>query len=440
MGWIWSFWWLARWSAAPRGRTAGGAADSRYPAFEDDVCHSGVAQQPADREAGLARSDDHNWCVHTSYLRIPNTSPARDPVPTARTEPNDQGRNGFLPGSHVLVCTSIASASGGVRGGHIDLHVGAIDQDVIDGRPPAGLLDQGRELFGGIALDEVHPNLPARASPSTSPTAPPATRAARSTAACRPTSSRSRSRPTSTASSSDGLVAADWADDAEQGHGHGLGRRARRPQGQPEEHQHLGRPAQARASRCSRPTRSPRAARMEPDGRLRRAAQAGQGPAGRRSTYLEQLITKHVKVQDKSGARGAAGLRRGNGDVLHLLRERGDHRPAEGRGGRLRHPRPDDPDREPDRRRRRSPSASPRPKAFVDYRSPRPPSSRSPTRATGRSTRRWSRRTRRSSRRRKGLFTIDDLGGWDKVNDDFFDPDKGSVAKIEQAAGVSTAK
>ncbi len=40
----------------------------------------------------------------------------------------------------------------------------------------------------------------------------------------------------------------------------------------------------------------------------------------------------------------------------------------------------------------------------------------------------------------KGLFTIEDLGGWSKVNDEFFDPDKGSVAKIEQDAGVSTAK
>jgi sulfate/thiosulfate-binding protein len=40
----------------------------------------------------------------------------------------------------------------------------------------------------------------------------------------------------------------------------------------------------------------------------------------------------------------------------------------------------------------------------------------------------------------KQLFTIDDLGGWKKVNADFFDPDKGSVAKIEQDLGVSTAK
>ncbi|MFL5819870.1 MAG: sulfate ABC transporter substrate-binding protein [Solirubrobacteraceae bacterium] len=40
----------------------------------------------------------------------------------------------------------------------------------------------------------------------------------------------------------------------------------------------------------------------------------------------------------------------------------------------------------------------------------------------------------------KGLFTITDLGGWSTVTDQFFDPQKGSVAKIEQSLGVSTAK
>ncbi|MFN8162178.1 MAG: sulfate ABC transporter substrate-binding protein [Solirubrobacterales bacterium] len=39
----------------------------------------------------------------------------------------------------------------------------------------------------------------------------------------------------------------------------------------------------------------------------------------------------------------------------------------------------------------------------------------------------------------KGLFTIDKFGGWDKVNDEFFDEAAGSVAKIEQELGVSTA-
>jgi sulfate/thiosulfate-binding protein len=39
----------------------------------------------------------------------------------------------------------------------------------------------------------------------------------------------------------------------------------------------------------------------------------------------------------------------------------------------------------------------------------------------------------------KGLFTIDKFGGWDKVNDEFFDETSGKVAKIEQDLGVSTA-
>jgi sulfate/thiosulfate transport system substrate-binding protein len=39
----------------------------------------------------------------------------------------------------------------------------------------------------------------------------------------------------------------------------------------------------------------------------------------------------------------------------------------------------------------------------------------------------------------KGLFTIDKLGGWDKVNTDFFDETSGKIATIENDLGVSTA-
>jgi sulfate/thiosulfate transport system substrate-binding protein len=39
----------------------------------------------------------------------------------------------------------------------------------------------------------------------------------------------------------------------------------------------------------------------------------------------------------------------------------------------------------------------------------------------------------------KTLFKIDEFGGWDRVNDEFFDPENGSVAKIERDLGVSTA-
>ena len=36
------------------------------------------------------------------------------------------------------------------------------------------------------------------------------------------------------------------------------------------------------------------------------------------------------------------------------------------------------------------------------------------------------------------LFTIDDLGGWDQVTTDFFDPENGSIAEIESNLGVAT--
>src|SRR5919108_5301223 len=37
-----------------------------------------------------------------------------------------------------------------------------------------------------------------------------------------------------------------------------------------------------------------------------------------------------------------------------------------------------------------------------------------------------------------GLFDIASLGGWEKINAEFFDPENGSVAKIEEELGVST--
>ncbi len=39
-----------------------------------------------------------------------------------------------------------------------------------------------------------------------------------------------------------------------------------------------------------------------------------------------------------------------------------------------------------------------------------------------------------------GLFTIEALGGWSKVDKQFFEPETGLVTKIEQSLGVSTAK
>jgi sulfate/thiosulfate transport system substrate-binding protein len=40
----------------------------------------------------------------------------------------------------------------------------------------------------------------------------------------------------------------------------------------------------------------------------------------------------------------------------------------------------------------------------------------------------------------KNLFTIDDLGGWSKVNDEFFDPENGVMAAINSEQGFPTEK
>ena len=37
------------------------------------------------------------------------------------------------------------------------------------------------------------------------------------------------------------------------------------------------------------------------------------------------------------------------------------------------------------------------------------------------------------------LFEIGKLGGWDKVNDEFFEPESGTIAEIFQSQGKSTA-
>ncbi|MBD0281295.1 MAG: sulfate ABC transporter substrate-binding protein [Thermoleophilaceae bacterium] len=39
----------------------------------------------------------------------------------------------------------------------------------------------------------------------------------------------------------------------------------------------------------------------------------------------------------------------------------------------------------------------------------------------------------------RNLFEIHGLGGWDRVNDEFFDPEQGSIAEIFQSQGKSTA-
>ena len=295
-----------------------------------------------------------------------------------------------------------------------------------------------------VVYDEIIPRLPedrrrARASPSRPPTAPRATRAAPSRPARRPTSSRSPLEPDMTRLVEAGLVAGTWKRQPDQGPVSDLGRRVHRAQGQPEAHQDLGRPAQARASRSSRRTRSPRARRSgtcSPP-----TAQAADGGKTRRPglDYVAQADHQARQGAGQVGPRGAADLhRRARATCCSPTSTR--RSTAQKKGEDVDYVMPDDTikidiDDRRDQGRRRPRR---RPSSTTCCPSRRQEQLRRAG-ATARSTRRCSRRTRPSSRPAR---PVHDRGPrrLGKVNDEFFDPEKGAIAKIEEDAGVSTAK
>ena len=168
------------------------------------------------------------------------------------------------------------------------------------------------------------------------------------------------------------------------------------------------------------------------------ASQGGKDPeAG--LAYLRELITEHVKVQDKSARESLQNFLGGNGDVA--LSYENEAVTAQKKGEDIDYVVPDDTiqienpvavttgSKAPDAANAflKFALSDEGQQKFADWgyipvneavltankdEFPKPP----------------------------GLFTIDDLGGWDTVNDEFFDVENGSVAKIEEEAGVSTAK
>ncbi len=155
--------------------------------------------------------------------------------------------------------------------------------------------------------------------------------------------------------------------------------------------------------------------------------------------YLRELITKHVVAQDKSGREALQDFTSGNGDVL--ISYENEAITAQKKGQQVDYVIPDRTILIENPIAVVSKSKHPeQAKAFLDY-------ALSP--AAQQKFADWGYRPVDEAVAKKnaakfptpsGLFTIRDLGGWSKVNDDFFDPDKGSVAKIESDAGVSTAK
>ena len=96
---------------------------------------------------------------------------------------------------------------------------------------------------------------------------------------------------------------------------HQLGRRVRRPQGQPEEHQDVGRHRQGgRRDHHAEPVHL-RRRQVEPDGRLRLADRAGQVARGGGLEFLHEVLA-NTPVQDKSAREALQTFAGGKGDVL----------------------------------------------------------------------------------------------------------------------------
>jgi sulfate/thiosulfate-binding protein len=152
--------------------------------------------------------------------------------------------------------------------------------------------------------------------------------------------------------------------------------------------------------------------------------------------YLRELITKHVKVQDKSGRDALNTFTSGTGDVL--LSYEYEATTAQKKGEKVDFVTPSD------TIKIENPiavtkSAAPAAKQFLDF---------VLSKAGQEKFASWGYRPvnqavfaehKSKFPEPTDVFTIRDLGGWSKVNDEMFDPEKGSVAKIEEKAGVSTA-
>lgn len=166
------------------------------------------------------------------------------------------------------------------------------------------------------------------------------------------------------------------------------------------------------------------------------AARGGRDPAAGLA-YVRTLITDHVPVQDRSGREALQNFINGDADVL--LSYEYEATTAQKKGEEVDYVIPDETIRiDIDIATTRTAPAQAR--TFLDYVLSEPAQQRFAD---------WGYRpvneavlaaNRDKFPTPSGLFTIDDLGGWASVNEEFFDIENGSIAKIEEEAGVSTAK
>jgi sulfate transport system substrate-binding protein len=153
--------------------------------------------------------------------------------------------------------------------------------------------------------------------------------------------------------------------------------------------------------------------------------------------YLHDLITQHVKVQDKSGREAVQDFLGGNGDVC--ISYENEAITAQQKGAKVDYVVPDQTIliQNPAAVTAKAPAQA---KAFLDYVTTKPAQEVFAKHGYRPVLQDVFQEHAKEFPTPKQLFTIDSLGGWSKVNDQFFDPDKGSVAKIESDAGVSTDK
>jgi sulfate transport system substrate-binding protein len=162
----------------------------------------------------------------------------------------------------------------------------------------------------------------------------------------------------------------------------------------------------------------------------------GKSPA-QALQYLHDLLVDHVKVQDKSGREAVQDFLGGNGDVV--ISYENEAITAQQKGGKVDYVIPDQTIliQNPAAVTEKAPSQA---KAFLQYATTRSAQEVFAKHGYRPVLQDVFQEHAKEFPEPKQLFTIDSLGGWTKVNDEFFDPDKGSVAKIESDAGVSTDK
>lgn len=166
------------------------------------------------------------------------------------------------------------------------------------------------------------------------------------------------------------------------------------------------------------------------------AADGGKDPqAG--IDYVSKLIKEHVKVQDKSGREALQSFTSGEGDVL--LSYEYEATTAQKKGEDVDYVTPDDTIKI-DITAATTKSAPPEAKSFLDYVLSKPGQEAFAS---------WGYRpvdeevlaaNKSKFPDPPEVFTIEDLGGWSKVNEELFDVEQGTIAKIEEDAGVPTAK